>query len=99
MGVHAQVYAVAAYVEGAKAQREFGVRQRGGFFEAGSGTGEYCDAVLDAACGKLLVLQLVRDVSGAQFVEVRPLVLSYAVKHLFVAELCSALRCTYQGPK
>lgn len=65
-----QVYAVAAYIEGAKAEREFGVRQRGGFFDADSGIGDYCDAILDAACSKLLVLQLVRDISGTQFVEV-----------------------------
>jgi hypothetical protein len=64
------VYAIAAYVEGEKAVREFGIRQRGGFFTAESTAGEYCDAILDAACGKLLVLQLVRDVSGEQFVEV-----------------------------
>lgn len=62
---------MAGYVEGGKAEREFGVRQRGGFFEGASGPGDYCEAVLDAACGKLLVLQLVRDVTGAQFVEVR----------------------------
>jgi hypothetical protein len=65
-----QVYAIAAYIEGAKAKREFGVRQRGGFFDADSDEGVYCDAILDAACSKLLVLQLVRDVTGAQFVEV-----------------------------
>jgi hypothetical protein len=65
-----QVYALAAYIEGDKAKREFGLRQRGGFFDADSGISDYCDAILDAACSKLLVLQLVRDITGAQFVEV-----------------------------
>lgn len=65
-----QVYALAAYVEGATARREFGIRQRGGFFTEDSSTGEYCDAALDGACSKLLVLQLLRDVSGDTFVQV-----------------------------
>lgn len=65
-----QVYAVAAYVEGATARREFGIRKRGGFFTEDSSTGEYCDAALDGACSKLLVLQLLRDVSGDTFVQV-----------------------------
>lgn len=69
-GCELQVYAIAAYVEGAVARREFGIRNRGGFFTEESGTGDYCDAALDGACSKLLVLQLVRDVSGDTFVEV-----------------------------
>ena len=65
-----QVYAIAAYVEGEAARREFGIRNRGGFFTGDSGVGEYCDAALDGSCSKLLVLQLLRDVSGETFVSV-----------------------------
>jgi hypothetical protein len=65
-----QVYAIAAYVEGKKATHEFGIRSRGGFFD-NSGTSEYADAILDAACSKLLVVHLVRDIEGTTFADVR----------------------------
>jgi hypothetical protein len=55
-------------VEGAKAVKEFGIRARGGFFEDAA-TSQYADAVLDAACGKMLLLQFVRDVEGSTLVE------------------------------
>eukprot|EP01025_Chloroclados_australasicus_P017060 TRINITY_DN1869_c0_g1_i9.p1 TRINITY_DN1869_c0_g1~~TRINITY_DN1869_c0_g1_i9.p1 ORF type:complete len:311 (-),score=31.30 TRINITY_DN1869_c0_g1_i9:320-1135(-) len=64
----AKVYAVAAYVEGAKATNEFGIRSRGGFFDDAVAS-EYCDAIMDGSFSKMLVIQLVRDVDGATFVE------------------------------
>jgi hypothetical protein len=63
-----QVYVIACYVEGAKAVKEFGIRARGGFFED-AGTSQYADAVLDAACAKMLLIEFVRDLEGATLVE------------------------------
>ena len=65
-----QVYAISLYVEGLKASRELGIRNRGTLFEGG-GSGEYCDALLEGTFSKMLVLQLVRDIEGETFVEVR----------------------------
>lgn len=66
-----QVYAIACYIEGAKAAKEFGIRARGGFFQD-AGISDYADAVLDAACGKVIAMRLVRDVEGEPFIAVRP---------------------------
>jgi hypothetical protein len=61
-----KVYAVALYVEADKAAKELGVRDRGGFFE---GDDDFCSALMDGGFGKALVVELVRDVEGAAFVE------------------------------
>lgn len=61
-----KVYAIALYVEAAKAARELGVRDRGGFFESDD---DYCSALVDGGFIKALEIELVRDVEGAQFVE------------------------------
>ena len=67
--VGVKVYAVALYVQPKEAARELGVRSRGGFFaEAGRAREEdMCQALVDGAFAKALVLQLVRRVSGEQF--------------------------------
>lgn len=78
------MYALAAYVEGAKARREFGIRKRGGFITADSGTEEYCDAAIDGSCSKLLVLQLLRDVPGEAFVQVPACTMAYIQRCLHV---------------
>ena len=59
------------YVEGAKAARELGIRKRGGMFDDTTANDEYCDALLDASCAKLLAVQLARNVDGETFVAVR----------------------------
>lgn len=64
--ISVKVYAVALYVEAAKAARELGVRARGGFFETDD---DYCSALVDGGFDKALQIELVRDVEGAQFVE------------------------------
>jgi hypothetical protein len=64
-----QVYAVALFVEAAKAARELGIRDRGGFFKDAS-VDDYCTAVLDGAFDKMLQVQLVRKIEGSQFYEV-----------------------------
>ena len=61
-----KVYAVALYVEAQLAARELGVRARGGFFETDD---DYCSALTDGAFVKALEIELVRNVSGQQFVE------------------------------
>jgi len=61
-----KVYAVALYIEAAKAARELGVRDRGGFFESDD---DYCSALVDGGFIKTLQIELVRDVEGEQFVE------------------------------
>jgi hypothetical protein len=66
--VSPQVYAIGIYVEGAAAVKEFGVRARGGFFEDAEAD-QYCDAILDAACNKLVVIQLLRDLDGHTFAD------------------------------
>jgi len=67
--VGVKVYAVALYVQPKEAARELGVRSRGGFFaEAGRAREEdMCQALVDGAFAKALVLRLVRRVSGEQF--------------------------------
>jgi hypothetical protein len=55
-------------MEGGAASKEFGIRARGGFFEDATDD-QHCDAVLDAACNKLLVIQLLRDLDGKTFAE------------------------------
>lgn len=60
------VYAVALYVEAQLAAKELGVRNRGGFFETDD---DYCSALTDGAFVKALEIELVRNVSGQQFVE------------------------------
>jgi hypothetical protein len=67
--VGVKVYAVALYVQPKEAARELGVRSRGGFFaEAGPAREEdMCQALVDGAFAKALVLRLVRRVSGGQF--------------------------------
>ena len=74
------MYAIAGYVEGKKATHEFGMRARGGFFNSAD-VSEYADAVLDAACSKLLVIQLARDIGGDQFVEVRQVRWQHKLEH------------------
>lgn len=64
-----KVYAVGVYAESEKAGRELGIRSRGGVFEGESGDAAFCDAYLDGAFGKCLLLELVRDVDGATFSE------------------------------
>ncbi|KAL4515633.1 hypothetical protein Ndes2437B_g07062 [Nannochloris sp. 'desiccata'] len=61
-----KVYAVALFVEAAKAAHEMGVRARGGFFETDD---DYCSALVDGGFIKCLQIELVRDVEGATFVE------------------------------
>jgi hypothetical protein len=61
-----KVYAIALFVEAAKAAHEMGVRGRGGFFENDD---DYCSALTDGGFIKCLQIELVRDVEGAQFVE------------------------------
>ena len=56
------------YVEAAKALQELGIRYRGGFF---SGPDDYAQGLLDLACAKLLQVQLVRNVDGGTFYQVR----------------------------
>lgn len=61
-----KVYAVALYVEAAKAAHELGVRDRGGFFENDD---DFCSALVDGGFIKGLQIELLRDVDGATFVE------------------------------
>jgi hypothetical protein len=61
-----KVYAVALFVEAAKAAHELGVRDRGGFFENDD---DFCSALVDGGFIKALQIELVRDVEGATFVE------------------------------
>lgn len=63
---NAKVYSVALYVEGTKAAKELGIRDRGGFFE---NEDDYCQAILDGAQNKALVIRLLRDVDGPTFAE------------------------------
>ena len=64
-----QIYAIALYVEAAKAARELGIRDRGGFFKDASDE-DYATAIVDGAFDKLLQVHLVRNVEGTQFYEV-----------------------------
>ena len=64
------MYAVALFVEAAKAARELGIRDRGGFFKDASAD-DYCTAILDGAFDKMLQVQLVRKIEGSQFYEVK----------------------------
>eukprot|EP01023_Acetabularia_acetabulum_P067578 TRINITY_DN9350_c1_g1_i1.p2 TRINITY_DN9350_c1_g1~~TRINITY_DN9350_c1_g1_i1.p2 ORF type:complete len:282 (+),score=53.59 TRINITY_DN9350_c1_g1_i1:250-1095(+) len=59
----AKVYAVSLYVESELAARELGVRSRGGYFDANQDQ-EYCDAILDGAFVKCVILHMVRSVDG-----------------------------------
>ena len=93
------VYAVALYVEAEKAARELGIRDRGGFFDNDD---DFCSALVDGAFGKALVIQLVRDVGGATFVEalteaLRPrMALAGGAAFLFLRGL--RLFCGASGP-
>jgi len=62
-----QVYAIALYVEAAKAAQELKIRDRGEFFKDGESS-SFCDAIMDGAFNKALQIELVRDVTGDQFV-------------------------------
>jgi hypothetical protein len=64
--VKVQVYSVALYAEADKAAKELGVRARGGFF---SNDNDYCQALLDGAFSKALMIRLLRDVDGATFAD------------------------------
>ena len=64
-----QIYAIALYVEAAKAARELGIRDRGGFFKDASDE-DYVTAIVDGAFDKLLQVHLVRNIEGTQFYEV-----------------------------
>jgi len=64
--VNVKVYSVAAYVEAEKAAKELAIRERGGFFESDD---DFCQALMDGAFNKVLVLRLLRDVEGQQFVD------------------------------
>ncbi|KAJ9528111.1 hypothetical protein QJQ45_005747 [Haematococcus lacustris] len=66
MIVAVKVYSVAAYVEAERCAKELGVRSRGGFFENDD---DYCSALLDGAFSKALLIRLVRDVEGQQFLD------------------------------
>ena len=66
--VGVKVYAVALYSQPKEAARELGVRSRGGFFsDAGARVEDMCQALVDGAFAKALVLHLVRNVSGTDF--------------------------------
>ena len=56
-------------MEAAKAARELGIRDRGGFFKDASDE-DYATAIVDGAFDKLLQVHLVRNVEGSQFYEV-----------------------------
>eukprot|EP01024_Parvocaulis_polyphysoides_P042887 TRINITY_DN3914_c3_g1_i1.p2 TRINITY_DN3914_c3_g1~~TRINITY_DN3914_c3_g1_i1.p2 ORF type:complete len:272 (+),score=28.69 TRINITY_DN3914_c3_g1_i1:50-865(+) len=58
-----KVYAVSLYVEAELGARELGIRSRGGYFNADKDQ-EYCDAILDGAFVKCLILHMVRSVDG-----------------------------------
>lgn len=64
--LNVKVYAVALYVEAAKAAHELGVRDRGGYFENDD---DFTSALVDGAFIKALQIEMVRDVDGATFVE------------------------------
>mmetsp|Transcript_255 Transcript_255/g.410 ORF Transcript_255/g.410 Transcript_255/m.410 type:complete len:275 (-) Transcript_255:986-1810(-) len=61
-----KVYSCALYLEAAKCAKELGVRQRGGFFATDD---DYMTALTDAAAHKTLLIRLLRDVEGQQFVD------------------------------
>lgn len=64
--VTVKVYSAALYVEAERCAKELGIRYRGGFFESDD---DYCQAMLDGAFNKALVVHLCRDVEGATFAE------------------------------
>lgn len=64
--LNVKVYAVALYVEAAKAAHELGVRDRGGYFENDD---DFTSALVDGAFIKALQIEMVRDVDGSTFVE------------------------------
>eukprot|EP00210_Caulerpa_lentillifera_P003125 g2986.t1 len=63
-----KVYAIALYVEPAKAARELKLRDRGDFF-VDADPAAFCDAILDGAFDKILQITMARDVSPDQFIE------------------------------
>ena len=70
------------YVEAAKALNELGIRARGGFF---SGADDYAQGLIDLTCGKLLHVQLLRNVDGTTFFQVECLHLQPASNYTLPA--------------